>query len=297
MQRQRNSTLCLQAGIYALLLNFLPNRALADWAVTTQARLSYDENVGDAQSSDDIVADSIVSATASVYQLLPLDDRYSLTILGNLDGELFHRLNGLSNASLGGGLLLRRRWGLGALAPWARLGLQAARTDYRDDYRNGWLYRGTLEAGRRVAERWNLRAQYAWERRTAQTQPQEVAGISGDAFSTSSNSLTAAIEFSLSESTYLDLGLAARHGDVVSTTLDHYNQLSASRAIAADPAFGGIAYAYKLTATTLGVNLGIKYAPIAHGLLGFEFRRSEARADGGNYYLKSLLALTWDYGF
>jgi hypothetical protein len=151
--------------------------------------------------------------------------------------------------------------------------------------------------GQRIDDRWNIHAEYTWERRTAGAQPQEVAGISGDAFSQSSNNLATGVEYTWWENSYLTFGLVGRHGDVVSTTLDHYDQLSASRAIAADPAFGSIAYAYKLTATTWGVNAGIKFAPISHGMLGLEFQRLDAHADGGNDYIKSVLALTWDYGF
>jgi hypothetical protein len=281
----------------AMSLVLIPHSALADWSAAVQAQARYDDNVGYAQSSDDIVADWIVSAAASVYQLFPLGDHYSVTVAGNVGGESYHQIDGLSNAYVGGAVSLRRRWGLGAFAPWARLGVQATRSDYRDDYRNGWLNRVSFAVGQRIDERWNIQGEYAWERRTAPTQPQEVAGISGDAFSQSSQSLTAGLEFSLLQNTYLTFGVSGRHGDVVSTTLDHYDQLSASRAIAADPAFGSIAYAYKLTATTWGVNAGIKFAPISHGMLGLEFQRLDAHADGGNYYVKSVLALTWNYGF
>jgi hypothetical protein len=286
-----------RALIFALSLASFPLCAFGDWTAAMQARVRYDDNVGDAQSADDIVADTIVSAAASVYQLYPLGDHYSVTVAGDLGGESYHRIDGLSNAYVDGAVSLRRRWGLGAFAPWARLSVQAARTDYRDDYRNGWLTRVSFAAGQRIDDRWDVHAEYAWERRTAATQPQEVAGISGDAFSQSSNNLSTGVEYTWMENTYLTFGLVGRHGDVVSTTLDHYDQLSASRAIAADPAFGPIAYAYKLTATTWGFDAGIKFAPLSHAMLGLEFQRLDAHADGGNDYIKSVLALTWDYSF
>lgn len=297
MVRGRVTDAISRVLVYAISLACIPQSAFGDWATAVQARVRYDDNVGDAQSSDDIVSDSIVSAAASAYQLYPLDDHYVVTIAGDLGGESYRRLDGLSNAYVGGAVALRRRWGLGAFAPWARLGVQAIRSDYRDDYRNGWLTRASLTVGQRFDERWNVLGEYTWERRTAPTQPQEVAGISGDAFSQSSNNLSTGVEYTWRENTYLTFGVVGRHGDVVSTTLDHYDQLSASRAIAADPAFGSIAYAYKLTATTWGVNAGIKFAPISHAMLGLEFERLDAHADGGNDYVKSVLALTWDYGF
>jgi hypothetical protein len=297
MVRGRNTAAISRALLFAVSLTCIPHSAFGDWITTVQAQERYDDNVGDAQSSDDIVSDFIVSADASVSQLFPLGDHYAVTVAGDLGGESYHRLDGLSNGYVGGAVALRRRWGLGAFAPWARLGMQATRSDYRDGYRNGWLTRASLAVGQRFDDRWNIHAEYAWERRTAATQPQEVAGISGDAFSQGSNNLSASVEYTWLENTYLTFGAVGRHGDVVSTTLDHYDLLSASRAIAPDPAFGSIAYAYKLTATTWGVNAGIRFAPMTHGMLGLEFQRLDAHADGGNYYLKSVLALTWNYGF
>jgi hypothetical protein len=106
------------------------------------------------------------------------------------------------------------------------------------------------------------------------------------------------LEYSLMESSYLDLALLARQGDVVSTTLQpNATVYHASSALADDPAFGPNAYAYKLPGTTYGFHVGLSFSPTAHSLLGCGFERFETHADGGNQYAKSIVEATWNYRY
>jgi hypothetical protein len=279
------------------LLGAMPYTAHGDWTLGGEAGFRHDDNVGNAQTSPDIVEDSVISARLPIFQLFPLDQGYSLTIAGDLSGESFHRFTGLNNASVDAALALKKKWGLGAFAPWARIGVSGARTDYRDSYRNAWIYRATLASGQRIDERWNLWTEYAFERRAANAQAEEVPGLSGDAFSQNSHNVAVNLEYSLSERIFFALGLLGRHGDVESTTRAGAKIYHASRALAEDPAFGPEAYAYRLTGTTYGFRVGINYAPTPHSLLGCGFERLDTHADGGNNYTKSVPEITWDYRF
>ena len=203
----------------------------------------------------------------------------------------------LGNASLEGVIALKKKWGLGAFAPWARAGVSAGRSNYDDSYRNAWIYRATLASGRRIDERWNLWADYTFERRAASTQMELVPGLSGDAYSQTSHNIGANIEYSLNERFFLALGLLGRRGDVVSTTAPNATIFYASRALAEDPTFGPYDYAYRLLGSTYGFRVGISCTPTAHSLLGLEFKRFETRAEGGNNYTKSVPQITWDYTF
>jgi hypothetical protein len=285
-------------ALAALLLGAVPYAARSDWSVGADAGVRHDNNVGNAQLSTDIVADSIVDARLSLYRLFPLGDGYGLTVGGDLGGEAYHRITGLNNASLDAAFALKKKWGLGPFVPWVRVGATAARLSYKDSYRNAWDYRATLAAGRRIDERWNFWAEYAYESRVASFGPEEVPGWSSDAYSQLSHSVAANLEFSLNESVSLSLGVSDRHGDVVSTTLEP-NAMAyyASRAIAEDPAFGPYAYAYRLTGATWGARMGINYSITAHSLLGAGFERFNTHADGGNDYTKSIVEITWDYRF
>jgi hypothetical protein len=275
----------------------LPAAAFADWSTGVDASLRHDSNVGNAQFASDIVADTTLDGRISLFRILPLDDGYSLTLGGDLGGEVYEHLSGLNNASLDAEVSLKKKWGLGAWVPWMRAGLSAGRSSYADSYRDAWIYHATLAAGRRIDERWNLWAEYQYENLDAKPQPEEVPGLSGDAYSQRSHNLSAHVEYALTSNTYFSAAMLARHGDVVSTSAPNYMVYSASLALAEDPAFGPDAYAYRITGTTYGLRLGIHFSPTAHSLIGAEFARFETHADGGNNYTKSVPAITWDYAF
>ena len=297
MERGQPSAATLGAFAALLVLGAVPCAAASDWTLGAAAALRHDDNVGNARSSSDIVGDSTIDARLSVFQLFPLGDSYSVTVGGDLDGEAFRRLTGLNNASIDATFALKKKWGLGAFAPWARAGVSVGRSSYDDSYRNAWTYRATLASGRRIDDRWNLWAEYAFDRRAASPRMEEVPGVSGDAFSQDSHNVAANLEYSLNENTFLAFALLGRHGDVVSTTQDTGTSYYAPRALAEDPAFGPDAYAYKLTGTTYGFRVGVNYAPTPHSLLSLGFERLDTHADGGGSYTKSVPDITWDYRF
>jgi hypothetical protein len=278
-----------------MMLGGGPYAAHGDWTVGAEAGLRHDDNVGNAQNQSDIVGDSTIDARLSTFRLYPLEDGYTLTVGGDLSGEAYRRLTGLNNASLDGTIALKKKWGLGAFAPWARAGLSVGRSSYDDSYRNAWDYRATLAAGRRIDERWNLWGEYSYERLAATPQMEQEPGLSGDAFSQNSHNAAVHVEYSLSDRIFLAMGLLGRHGDVVSTTSGSTKIYDASRALAEDPAFGPEAYAYRLTGTTFGLELGINYSLTVHSMLGCGFERFDTHADGGNNYTKSITQITWKY--
>jgi hypothetical protein len=280
-----------------MLLVAAPYAARSDWTVGADAGVRHDSNVGNAQLWSDIVADSIVDARLSAYRQFPVGDGFGLTVGGDLSGEVYHEITGLNNASLDASLALKKKWGLGAFAPWLRVGATVARLSYKDSYRNAWDYRATLAAGRRLDERWNLWAEYTYENRVASPGPEVVPGLSGDAYSQVNHNLAAYAEYTLTDRAFLSIGLSGRRGDVVSTTAPNAMIYYASRALAEDPAFGPDAYAYKLSGTTWGARVGIGYSTTEHSLLGAGFEHFVTHADGGNDYTKSLVEITWDYRF
>ena len=275
----------------------MPNSARGDWTLGTEVGVRHDSNVGNAEPSSDIVADTIIGARASIFQLFPLAEGYSVSVGADLGGESFHRIDGLSNASLQGVFALKKKWGFGAFVPWARIGASAGRAEYRDSYRNAWIYRATLASGRRIDDRWNLWADYAYERRAANAQEEVVPGLSGDAFSQNSHTLGINLEYSLRENIVLTLRLLGRRGDVVSTTEPNAKIYYASRALAEDPAFGPEDYAYRLLGTTYGWRVGIGYSPTPHSLLGCGFAHLDTHAESDNRYMKSIPEITWNYQF
>src|SRR5450631_23324 len=199
-----------------LVLCAASHTARSDWTVATATALSHDDNVGNAQSNTNKVSDYSASATVSMLQLIPIGEGYSLAAGGDLSGQVYDTLSGLRNASIDGLLSLKKKWGLGAFATWTRAGISVGRTDYQQGYRDATIYRASLELGKRIDERWNLWAKYAFERSAATPSGVEIYGLSSDAFSQEGRSFTANARYSLSERFSISLGSLLRHGDVLS---------------------------------------------------------------------------------
>lgn len=271
--------------------------ARADWTVASSASLSHDNNVGNAQNYAGKVADSNLSATLSLLQLISLGESFSLAAGGDASGQIYDRLTGLNNASLEALLSLKQKWGIGAYAPWARFGISVGRADFDDGYRDAALYRASIEAGKRLDEHWNLWAKYSYERRRADPAPTDLYGISSDVFTLTGRSFKAGVQYALSERVSLSLGSLLRHGDVVSTTRENVYIYSASKAVAPDPTFGPEAYAYRLYGTTYGARLGAEYSLGDHSLLGCGWQRLETHAQAANNYADSQAEITWNYRF
>jgi hypothetical protein len=286
----------IRASLPAFLaLCAIAHTAHGDWTVATSAALSHDNNVGNARNYTSIVEDSSAAATLSLLQLVQVGENTSFAAGGNLSGQVYDHLSGLNDASLEGVLSLKRKWGLGAFAPWARAGISLGRADYADGYRSATIYRASLEVGKRIDERVSLWANYGFERRRAR--PAELYGQYEDVFSQSGRSLKVGMQYSLSTRLSFTLGSLWRRGDVVSTTAPGTDLYANYKAWASDPTFGEGAYAYKLDGTTYGARLGVDYSLSAHSLIGCGFQRLETHAQGGNNYGDSMPQLTWNYRF
>ncbi|HEY6622167.1 MAG TPA: hypothetical protein VIY68_21710 [Steroidobacteraceae bacterium] len=287
----------INARLSAVLFCAAIHTARSDWILATSAALNHDNNVGNAQNAASVVADSRAQANGSVLRQIVLGDGLNLSAAGALSGDLYDHFSGLNNASINGTLSLKKKWGLGAFAPWSRVGISVGRVEYDDHYRDATLYSASLEAGQRLDERWNLWANYAFDIRRAAPAESDLYGVPSDVFSQRSQSFRVGVQYSLGERMWLTLGSLVRHGDVISTTLPAAGIFAYSKAVAPDPTFGPDAYAYRLVGTTFGARLGLEYSLTIHSLIGFGFQRLNTHARGGINYGDSMPELTWNYQF
>jgi hypothetical protein len=269
--------------------------ARGDWTIAASASLSRDSNVGNAQHDADRVADSSASANLSLLDLMPMGENFSLAAGAEASGQIYDHLSGLNNGSLDALLSLKRKWGIGAFAPWSRIGISAGRADYDDGYRDATIYRASLEAGKRLDARWNLWVKYAFEHRAADPAPSELYGIPSDVFTLTGRSFNAGVQYAAAERITFSVSSLLRHGDVVSTSRQYANIYINSKAVAPDPTFGAEAYAYRLYGATYGARLGAEFSLSSHSLLGAGFQRLQTHGQGGNNYADSLAELTWNY--
>lgn len=274
----------------------VPAPALADWSVSASAQARYDDNVGNAQNYGDQTSDEIFGAALSAFQTFTLSDAYSLSAGGDLNGEWFDHLNGLRNASLDGVLSLKRKWGLGAFAPWSRVLLSVGRSEFDDSYRDFTAYRAALAAGKRIDSRLNLWVEYSFEHRAAAAGESVEPGISADAFTQNGHRLAASLEYAASSKVFASLSVFARRGDVVSTVQSDEDIYPRARAVEEDPALGEDAYAFRVIGNTYGLRPGLAYALGEHSLLGVAYLWARTYAQGADY-LKSVVEINWSYRY
>jgi hypothetical protein len=279
-----------------IALGMLPAAANADWALSAAAQARYDDNVGNAQNYDDQVSDEIIGASLSAYQVLPLSSGWLLTAGGDLSGEWFDHLSGLRNASVAGLLSIKRKWGWGAFAPWARASVSVGRSEFDASYRDFTAYRMLLAAGKRYDERWNLWVEYSFEHRAAAAGENVEPGISANAFTLNGHRLAVSVEYSVSSKLHIDLGLFGRRGDVVSTVQSDEAIYAGARAVEEDPALGADAYAYRVIGNTYGLRPGVSYALTERSLLNLAYLRARTYAQSADY-MKSVTELAWGYRF
>jgi hypothetical protein len=288
----------IRASLSALLVFCAAiHTARSDWNLAASAAVNHDNNVGNAENAASVIADSHADAYVSLLQQIPLGAGFNVTAGGDLSGQLYDHLSGLNNASVDALFSLKKKWGLGAFAAWSRVAASVGRADYADRYRDATLYSVSLEAGKRLDERWNVWARYAFERRRAAPADSDIYGVSSDVFSQRGRTFKVGAQYALSERMSLSMGALLRHGDVISTTQPGADIFANAKAVAPDPTFGPDAYAYRLMGTTFGARLGLDYSLTAHSLIGFGFQRLDTHARGGGSYDNSMPGLIWNYQF
>jgi len=247
--------------IAACLAGSAAPAAGASWTLDAGADAIYEDNVGLAQLNRDIKADTALRTFASAGPVMLLGDSYVLSLTADVAGKLYERFTRLDNVAPGLSAELKRKFGLGAEAPWARLFGSVARLQYDDDLiRDGWIYRLGVGVGKRFGERWDLRLDYAYDRRLVDHEMPAVRGIPGDVYDLSGHNVALRADFLLNETISLFGSYAIRVGDVASTTQRNLQIFQAASAIAADPAFGRRFFAYRIDATTHTLGLGLSVA-------------------------------------
>jgi hypothetical protein len=285
------------AFLCAILLLCVSPAVLAEWVGNTEVEIRHDSNINNAQLANDIAGVSALSADISATGFFPLEDGNSLSISGESRGEAFNNYTGLNNISLGAALAFRKKWALGAYAPWTGLSLSSAQLNFANNIRNGWRHQAAIRGGKRIFERWDVRAEYMVERRTADTLPPDQPGISGDVFSQTSRAMTLNAAYIWSDSMFFTFGSLLRHGDVVASTRETTNIIYASKAIADDPVFGPHFYAYRMNGTTYGLNVDMNFAVTPGSLLRASVSRQVTHTEGDNNYARSVQMISWNYNF
>ena len=274
-----------------------PYAARADWLADADAGLVHDSNLGNAELKRDIRSDTALAASVSAGHFVQLSRTLSLTLTADVKGEAYQHFGGMSNLAFGPTLSLRDKFGVGTTVPWVRLSGAAARLEFEDEVRDGWRYGVSLAAGQRIAARWDLSAEYSYERRTGDQALRVLPTLSGSVFDLSSRSVRADVRYSIDDRTMVFASYAWRHGDVVSTSTPNAKIFRASSALTRDPTFGSNAFAYRLDAVSRIASVGISQALSDRSALNVSFQRQVTHAESDNNYLKSVFAASYSHSF
>ena len=271
--------------------------ASATWLLDTEATVIYDDNVGLAQRARDVKSDTALSALASVGWGVQLDDRSLVSLTLDAGGKLYERFTGLDHVVLGLTPAFKHKLGLGPEAPSVRLWGSVARQEYEEDIRDSWVYRLGAGIGKRFGARWELRADYTFERRLGDDDTAVSTTLPGDVFDLTSHTFAFRSDFLYSQALSLFAGYALRTGDVVSTTTRNPQIFGASTALTRDRAFGRNFVAYKIDATAhvLGVGGSLALGQRASFNVGYEHVIGEARR--GIEYRNNIVRMGLLYSF
>ena len=272
--------------------------ARAGWVDDVGLELRFDDNLPRGQLQRDIKSDTAVVASAATGVGYQITDNGRLSLTLSLSASAYRRYSGLNNANAGVEVAYHHRFGLGPLAPDLRAAASAVRLEYRDHWRDGWLYSAQLGMEKRITERLGLSATYQIEQRESDDiAVRLVPTIAADVHDVFSRNFIFAGDYTLSPEYVISAAYTIRDGEVVSTTLRNFPIFLASSAIADDPVFGTERYAYKMKAITRGISLGLSRLIASHASFTVGYEYLDSRAKGGIDYQANIVRATYLHQF
>ncbi len=266
--------------------------AAAAWIADVETGVVYEDNLSFATMDRDIKGAAALVTSASGGAAAYLTDRHVVSLTGDFFGDLHERYSGLDHVALGVTAAFRAKLGLGAAAAWVRVAASGGRLQYREDVRDGWYYRVTAGVGTRFGPRWELRADYIFDGRTADDERALADTIPADVFEQQGHTFAARADFQATPILLVFGSYACRLGDVASTTQRNSQIFAASSAIVADPAFGSNTFAYKIDATTHILSAGVSLALGVRWSLNVTYAHQIGLGDGGIDYRNNIVSGT-----
>jgi hypothetical protein len=279
----------------ALLATVLPFAAAAQWTVDGELARSYDDNLSRAQRESDIVRDHALQARGALGRLFVLAQG-DLALRVEARAARHDDISGLDHYALGLGAGWRRKLAIGLTAPWIAADAALSREAYEQNLRDGERSSLSATLGKRFDERFEASLGAAYDRRSQRRDLASVPGIPGRPFSLQGRSLFAKASYAFSTRGLAFARIAARSGDVVSSTRRNLQIFRESADIANDPAFGPDFIAYKLTgARTRSGSLGVSWALGRRSALEATLARDLTKARAGLQYDGNLYSFAFVY--
>lgn len=282
-------------GLLALLTCGTPARA--EWLFDGAASVDYDSNLGRASAPADMRAGWSASAAGAAKSFFAPGAYDSVTLGVDAGGQVHGRYHGLDNAWAGASAVYRHKAGIGFAAPWVAVEAQAAYYGYDVGVRTGARFLLRAELGKRFSETFDARVGVFFDRRTSPFDEPAVPGISGNVFDLRGGGADVGASWALTDALVLSASLAARRGDVVSTSSRSLPIFLASTAIAEDPTFGDELYDYRLRGTTRTAALTASWALGDRSSLSIGYTGEWTSAAQGLDYHSDFASVTFLYRY
>jgi hypothetical protein len=279
----------------ALLAVALPATSAAQWRLDADLARAYDDNLSRAQRESDVVRDHALALRGALGRGFVVAGG-DLVLRAEARAARYDEYLGLDHAALGAGAAWRRKLGLGLTAPWLAADAAYFGEDYSEPLRDGSRAALALELGKRFTTAFEASLSLAYDRRWQSDDLGTVPGISGKPFSLRGRSLSLRGSFAFGEKLLAFGAVAARHGDVVSSSRRNQQIFREAAAIAPDPAFGPDYIAYKLTgASTDSYTLGLSWALGTRASLDAALTSERTSARGGLDYDANVYSVSLVY--
>lgn len=241
----------LSALSMALAFCGLAPLSFADWVRDFKLDGLFNDNVSRANRDADVRDDFALAASARLGRFDQLTDDLRLTVSADFEGQLWEQYGDFDQLSAGGTAALRYRFGLGAMAPFARIEGGVRYANFRQNLQDGIRWRAAVTAGKRLTEKLELQAAYFFDE----------ADASERTFDQRGHSFSVRAAFDVTRSTQLTAGYTLRGGEVISYAVKPRPDLVAlANAEIEVDTFGFPFMAYNLDATSHTFSVGATQA-------------------------------------
>lgn len=278
-----------------LVLASAPLRA--EWLFDADAGAFYDDNLGRASAPADIRAGSAATLALAARWFTSPTEFDGLSVGAAAGGEAYDRYHGLNNVWAVGTALYRHKFGVGLAAPWVLCEFAAGYYDYDFNVRTGARFALRAEAGKRFSEIFDAEIGVFYDRRYGPFGEPDIPGISGKAFNLRGQGVYLRAGYAATENLLLSARLAVRRGDVVSTSAETDQIISAATAIAEDPTFGDELYDYRLRGTTRTTVVTVSWALNERSSLNLSYTGETTNVMAGLDYRSNAASLTYSYRY
>jgi hypothetical protein len=278
----------------AVLAAIVPMLAHAQWSPQLEAGIAHESNFSRAQLAQDQIADTALLLSANAER--PLSFGPDLRLGADARIAQYAHSDGASYASAGLSGAWRTKLGLGLTAPWIAARAGAALENARERVRDATRWNASLAAGRRLDERFDASAGFAYDRRVQREDLAVAPGYEGKPFSLQGRSAFARASYAFTEGLSVLGSAAVRKGDIESSTRRNFTIFSASNAIANDPALGPDFIAYRISgARTATLATGLSWQLGRYSALEATATRDDTAAGEGLDYVNRIYAVTFVY--